>query len=85
MLKDILKLIYESRMYSKSYISRQLNIPEDMVESAVNQLLNMNFLREDEISPTCGSACSGCPMTNCNINVVKTYTITDKGLSTISS
>ncbi len=85
MLKEILSIIYESRVYSKSHISKKLNISEDIIESGINQLLNMNFIQEDETSPSCANVCSGCPMTNCNKDIVKTFTITDKGLKTIKS
>lgn len=84
MLREILSMIYESRMYSKSRIASSLGIAEDMVENLVGELLSRNYLREDETSLTCGGKmCSSCPMANCSQTPVKTYSLTDKGLAYI--
>ncbi len=84
MVTKILKLIYESGMYSKSYIAGKLNISEAMVETGVDQLLSLGLLREDKAAPTCGEkACSSCPFSSCNHSPVKTYTLTEKALKLV--
>lgn len=79
MLKDILKSMDESGALLKSRVSRELNITEDMLEDLINQLVRMNYLKEDLGSPTCKTKCSSCPLSSCDITPVKMYQITDKG------
>lgn len=79
MLKDVLKEINNSKIYSKSAIGKNLNISEEMVEELVNQLVRMGFLKEDLGSPACESKCSGCHITSCNVIPIKMFSITEKG------
>lgn len=78
MLKDILREIKETKVYSQASLSRKFNISPPMVEEAMDQLIRMNYLKED-LAPSCQGGCLGCPIKNCNQNPVKTYTITEKG------
>lgn len=80
MLKNVLKEIYNSRIFSISLIAKNLNISEALVEDAVAQLLRMEYIVEDMGSPTCETKCSGCTMKSfCNTVPIKTFSITDKG------
>lgn len=79
MLKDVLKEISKSNIFSKSTISKNLNISELMVEELVNQLIRMGYLEEDLGSPTCESKCSGCHITSCNLIPIKMFSVTEKG------
>ena len=80
MLKNVLKEIGQTNLYSPLVISRTLNISEEMVEEAVSQLIRMGYIIEDESSPTCETSCSKCPYsTSCNTVTVKTYSISAKG------
>lgn len=80
MLKNVLKEINDSTIYSIANISRQLNISEEMVEELVGQLIRMGYLVEDLGSTTCESTCSGCSFSSlCNKTKIKTMGITEKG------
>lgn len=81
MLEEILRYIYENRMYSKSKIAQDLNLEEGLVEQGLNQLLNMGYLQEDQMSQSCSSNCSTCPLSSCDLNRINTYTLTEKGLN----
>ena len=41
MLKDVLREIYEAKLFSKSLIGKNLDISEDMVDEMVNQLIRL--------------------------------------------
>lgn len=84
MLKDILRILFDTKMYSKSNIARELNISEDMVELAIEDLIKRGFLAEEEAGPSCTGSCIGCSIKNCNKEVVKSYHITEKGLKLLS-
>ncbi len=79
MLKNVLKEINESKVFSKSSIGKNLNISESMVNELVNQLIRMGYLSEDLGSPTCQAKCSGCAISNCNAIPIKMISITEKG------
>lgn len=79
MLKNILKEIHSSEMFSKPNISKELNISEEMLESGVEQLVRMGYLSEDMGSPTCESKCSSCAFSRCTTIPIRMFTITDKG------
>ncbi len=79
MLKEVLRIIYEKRMYSASYIAKELNISEDMANMAKGQLVDRGYLLEEEAA-TCSSGCGSCPMgKSCSQTPLLTYQITDKG------
>ena len=79
MLKGILKEIYSAEVFSKSNMSKELNISEDMLESGVQQLVRMGYLSEDMGSPTCESKCSSCAYSKCTTIPIRMFTITDQG------
>ena len=79
MLKDVLKEINESKVFSKTLISKNLNINEALVEDAINQLIRMGYIVEDTGLPTCQHKCSGCSTSSCSTTSLKTVNITDKG------
>lgn len=79
MIRDVLKEIKDSRVYSKVLIGKNLNISESMVEELTSQLIRMGYIKEEMGSPTCESKCSGCAVSNCNLNPIKTLSITPKG------
>ena len=82
MLKNVLKEVNDSKVFSKILIGRNLNISEALVEEAVAQLIRMGYIIEDETSPTCETTCSGCAYTSvCNTVTVKTFSISAKGNS----
>ncbi|TJX14752.1 hypothetical protein E9840_04975 [Tissierella creatinini] len=79
MLKNVLKEINESKIFSKSSIGKNLNISESMVNELANQLIRMGYLSEDLGSPTCQGKCSGCAISNCKTIPIKMISITEKG------
>lgn len=79
MLKNILKQISISKVFSVSAIAKELNITEALAEGAIEQLSRMGYIQEDMGSPTCEKKCSGCSISNCNITPLKTISITEKG------
>lgn len=80
MLKDVLKEISKLSGFSKSTISKNLNIPIEMVDDLINQLIRMGYLDEVLGSPSCETSCGSCPYArSCNTTPVKMYKITHKG------
>ena len=79
MLKNILNEIYKSQVYSKTDISKTMDVSEDMIESAMDQLVRMGYLIEEMGSPICESKCGSCAYSRCSTIPIKMFTITDKG------
>ena len=80
MLKNVLKEISNSKIFSIPLMAKSLNISESLAEEAVRELLRMGYIIEDMGSPTCETKCSGCSMKAfCNTVPIKTVSITDKG------
>lgn len=79
MLKNVLKEIYEAKVFSKALIGKNLDISEGMVDDLVNQLIRMGYVIEDLGSPTCESKCSGCSISSCKTIPIKMLSISDKG------
>ncbi|HLR21719.1 MAG TPA: FeoC-like transcriptional regulator [Tissierellaceae bacterium] len=80
MLRNVLEEINKNNGFSKSLISKNLDIPLEMVSDLINQLIRMGYLNEIEGSPNCEVACGSCPYAkSCNINLVKMYKVSDKG------
>ncbi|MDR7869767.1 MAG: FeoC-like transcriptional regulator [Tissierellaceae bacterium] len=79
MLKNILKEIYTSRLFSKTDISKSLNISEEIIDSGIDQLIRMGYLMEEMGSPTCESKCSSCAYSRCSTIPIKMFTVTEKG------
>lgn len=80
MLKDILREINNSDHISISAIAGSLSLSEDMVKDGLDQLIRMNYLKEQISSNTCGGKCSGCAAAHCSSTPMKTFSITEKGL-----
>ena len=85
MLKNVLKEIFNSKVYSAAFIGRQLGISGGMVEDIVAQLIRMGYLIEDLGSPTCETKCFGCNISNCNATPIKMLSVTEKGKILINS
>lgn len=86
MLKETLKLIDETNLYSDLYISKKLDISKDMAKSLVEDLIRMGYLIEDVGSPTCETSCNRCPYArSCNTTPVKTFKISSKGEKLLKS
>ena len=80
MLKNILKALNESDVFSKSNIANNLNITEDMVDALLQQLISMGYVNEDLGSPTCETSCGRCPYAKmCHKTPVNMYGLTEKG------
>lgn len=79
MLKDVLREVYEAKLFSKSSIGKNLNISEAMVDEIVSQLIRLGYISEDMGSPTCNSKCAGCSVSSCNTNPIKMISVTEKG------
>lgn len=79
MLKSILNEVYSSQVFSKTDISKNLNISEEMIDSAMDQLVTMGYVIEDMGSPICESKCRSCAYSRCSTIPIKMFTITDKG------
>ena len=80
MLKDLLKEIGDSKVFSKSGLAENLNTSEAMIDDMISQLVRMGYLTEDLGSPTCETACGRCPYAkSCNINPIKMYQVSEKG------
>lgn len=80
MLKNVLKEIYEAKLYSTALIGKNLNVSEGMVDDIVNQLIRMGYVIEDLGSPTCESKCSGCSISSCKTTPIKMLSISPKGV-----
>lgn len=83
MIKNILKLIYDSGLYSKSKIAKELDINEEIVEDAFFRLIRLGYLEEDESKVNCSYSCTTCPFTSCDKDIIHGYNITDKGMNII--
>ncbi len=80
MLRNVLSQIASTNLYSPTAISKALSISEEMVDAAVNQLIRMGYLREDDTSEDCDIPCSGCAYAlTCKTITVKTFSISEKG------
>lgn len=85
MLKNVLREVYEAKVFSKSTIAKDLGISESMVDEMVNQLIRMEYLSEDLGSPTCQGKCSGCSISSCKTIPIKMLSVTDKGRRLLNS
>lgn len=85
MVEQILQIIYDSGLYSKSQIARELNISEEIVEDVFFRLVRSGYLEEDESKSNCSHSCTTCPFTRCDKDIIQGYNITEKGMSIINS
>ena len=80
MLKEILNLISRDGYISISKLSSELKISEELVDEGIKQLLRMGYIIKEETGANCSVACSTCPYAKtCNKEVVRIYSISDKG------
>jgi DNA-binding MarR family transcriptional regulator len=79
MLKNVLREIYEAKLFSKSLIGKNLNISEEMVDELVNQLIRLGYITEEMGSPTCEGKCAGCSISSCKSIPIKMISVTEKG------
>jgi len=81
-LKEVLKCICKKRYINATEISREISIPMGLVEQAIQELKEMEYLKVitplNEETP-----CSFCPLkSSCHIKtvgVVKSYMLTENG------
>jgi len=79
-LEDVLREIDQHHGFSKSQISKSLDISEGMLNDLINQLIRMDYLNEIESSIDCDTPCTSCPYAkSCNIVPVKMYQVSHKG------
>lgn len=80
MLTNVLNEINRLNGFSKSLISKNLDLPLEMVDDLIHQLIRMGYLNKIENPAYCEKPCSSCPYAkNCNINLVEMYQISRKG------
>lgn len=80
MLKDVLNEINQLNSFSKSLISKNLNLPIEIIDDLVQQLIRMGYLDRIESPSYCERPCSSCPYArSCNIDLVKMYQVSQKG------
>ncbi len=79
MLKDLLKEMSQSKIYSKKVLANKLNTNENMVNEGLNHLMRMGYIANDVIGGSCDLKCAGCPIKTCSLNPINTLVITDKG------
>ncbi len=80
MLKELLVAIKDSDYISKSNISKELKISEELVEEGFEQLIRMGYIKEDVRGIKCDVGCGSCPYSkSCDKVPLKTIMITEKG------
>lgn len=79
MLKEVLKSMDETGTLVKNKMAKDLNISEEFLDDLIEQLIRMEYLKEDLGSPTCETKCRSCPLATCNTTPVKMYQISEKG------
>lgn len=80
MLQDILKIINRDRQISRTNIAKELDIPLEVVDDGLNQLLRMGYIIKQDTGQDCVVACGNCPYAKrCSKEIVKTFELSDKG------
>jgi len=79
MLKELLIEVSQSKSYSKKTLAQKLDISESMVDEGLYHLNRLGYIENDIIGGNCNLKCIGCPIKTCNLNPIKTLTITRKG------
>lgn len=80
MLKELLIAIKDSDYISKSKISKELKISEELVEEGFEQLIRMGYIKEDSRGISCDIGCVSCSYAkSCDKVPIKTIMITEKG------
>ncbi len=60
MLQKLLKIIGSGNVHSFTEIAQTLDISTELLESMVEQLVHMGYLKP--LNATCGGNCRACPM-----------------------
>lgn len=82
MLKNILKELNNSNSFSVNSLSKKFNVDSELIESAIEKLINLKYIKKDKTSDSCGSFCSSCPYANsCNKDLINFYQLTEKGIN----
>lgn len=79
MLKNLLNEIYRSKLFSKTDISKKLDVSEEMIDRGMEELVRMGYIIEEMGSPICESKCRSCAFTKCTTIPIKMYTVSTKG------
>lgn len=81
MLLEILKEIYESKMYSPAKLAQKYDRDIQMIEEYYRKLIELGYIVESTMGNCDPDACKSCK-NFCNISslVIKEIKITDKGL-----
>jgi hypothetical protein len=80
LLKSILKFISRKGYISRSHLSKELGVAEEVVGDGIAHLLRMGYLLEEDSGNDCAVFCTNCPFAqNCSKEIVKFYRISDKG------
>lgn len=81
MLKDILKIINEEGYISRPTIARRLKTTEGVVDQAIEKLIQMGYLTQEETGFDCATSCGNCPSANsCSKEIITTFKISDRAL-----
>jgi DNA-binding transcriptional MocR family regulator len=83
MLVETLREIKRQPIFSKKSLADKLNVSEDMVGNALEQLKRMGYLEEEKPSH-CSGNCKFCSF-NCSSSSLNTMVITPKGKKLLSS
>jgi hypothetical protein len=82
-IKEVLKLVRDGGVLSKSDIAYKLEIQQSTLESVFSLLLSKGYLRKVGFAdvPHACMGCSSCTGCMTNASVCSEYVITDKGKS----
>lgn len=82
MLGNILRIINRDGYISRAMLAGELNIPEEIINEGINQLLRMGYIFQEETGQDCATFCVKCSFAkNCNKEIIKTFAISNKGSS----
>lgn len=79
MLKKLLNEIYTADVFSKTNISKKLNLSDEMIDNGIDELVRMGYIIEEMGSPICESKCKSCAYSRCATIPVRMFTVSDKG------
>ncbi len=80
MLRGILRIISRDGFLSRTNLARELNIPKEIIDEGINQLLQTGYLSKVNTGVDCATSCANCSYgKNCGKEIIKAYRISDKG------
>ncbi len=80
MLDRILRIIDRDGYISRSRLAGELNLPREMIDEGIGQLIRMGYLVEENTAEGCSTICAKCPFAkNCGKEIVKIFKISGKG------